>query len=97
MNGKNFMKSAPARVRQTKNTKIRSTNFGIASRAGKALRYELLPVLPFPKDKLMQSKFSGAICNWLQLQSMQSLKPSDELPHIYNFDFNISYFFQVTI
>lgn len=82
-------RSAPTHIRQTAKTKIRSTNFGIASRAGKTLRSELLPVLAFPKDKLMQSRFSGAIAKWLQLEDVQNLLPAEDLGNLYNFRFNL--------
>ncbi len=88
MNEKYYVRTAPDNVKQSKNTKIRSTNFGIAARAGKALRNGLLPVIPFPRDKHVQSKFSGAISKWLQLHSLQSLQPVDSIPYIADFQFN---------
>ena len=67
---------------------MRSTNFGIAARAGKALRSELLQQLPFPLDKAMQSKFSGAIAKWLGPQSVNQLHPLEDMEYIINFEFN---------
>jgi hypothetical protein len=94
MNDKYYYRAVPSGVNQSDGTKIRSNNFGIASRAGKALRNELLKVIPFPKDKSMQSKFSGAIAKWLQLHSLQSLQPAEDMPYIYNFGFNKDTAFQ---
>ena len=86
--GKTCVRMVPKNTRQSKGTKMRSTNFGIAARAGKALRSELLQQLPFPLDKAMQSKFSGAIAKWLGLQSVNQLHPLEDMEYIINFDFN---------
>lgn len=83
-----FARSVPGKVKQTDNTKKRSTNFGVASRAGKALRSLLLPVLPFPKDKIMQGRFSGAISKWLQTNNAAAVQPVDDVPFLQNFNFN---------
>ncbi len=60
-NGNYFARIAPDKVKQTAPTKTRSKNFDIAFSAGKTLQKLLLPSLPFPKDKKMQSRFLGAI------------------------------------
>lgn len=73
---------------ESKDTKVRSTNFGIAARTGKALRSALFQQLPFPLDKTMQSKFSGAIAKWLGLQSLAQLQPVEDMQYVYNFRFN---------
>jgi len=69
-------------------TKVRSRNFGVAAAAGKALRQLLLPVLPFPKDRRMQIRFSGAIAQWLH--DPATIPPADKLPFVNNFQFNTS-------
>lgn len=88
--GTYIARARPAQVKQSAATKVRSRNFGIAARAGKALRQSLLPALPFSKDKLMQSRFSGAIAQWLQLQSPESMAPATAIPCVSNFCFNES-------
>ena len=82
------MRTAPAKVRQTKATKIRSSNFSIAVGAGKALRNLLAPAIPFPRNKKMQNLFGGAIMKWLQLQTPEQLAPATSLPYLNNFQFN---------
>jgi hypothetical protein len=73
--GQNLVRSMPARIKQTGNTRTRSRNFGLAATAGRVLRSHLEKVLPFPKDKKMQSRFSGAISRWLGISDVASLLP----------------------
>jgi hypothetical protein len=86
--GKWISRSAPAKVKQTKAMKTRSTNFGIASAAGKHLRHLLEPVLPFPKDKKMQNSFSGTIALWLKLQAKNAIAPSQDIEALNGFNIN---------
>jgi len=85
---KYYSRTLPAMVRQSADIQIRNTNFNIASKAGNILYNGLLPAVPFPKDRQMQSKFSAAIARWLQLQSIEDIHPQDEIPYIHNFQFN---------
>jgi hypothetical protein len=86
--GSFFARSMPVKVRQSASTKMRSKNFGIASSTGSALRSLLLPVLPFPKDRVMQNRFAGAIARWLQLSNVEGLQPASNLPFVNGFNFN---------
>lgn len=86
--GQTIYRSKPVQVKQSVGMRARSLNFGVASMAGRALRNLLLPVLPFPKDKLMQSRFSGAICKWLRTTLINKLAPAGRLPYITGFQFN---------
>ncbi|HLP39772.1 hypothetical protein [Lacibacter sp.] len=87
-NGRHIARSVPDKVRQTDATKQRSKNFGIASAAGKPLRGLLAPVLPFPKDRSMQVRFSGVLAKWLALQQVHELVPQRPLPFVTGFCFN---------
>lgn len=58
---KYYARTAPARVRQTKATKKRASEFGKASRVGKSLRQQLLSVIPFPADNKMQTRLVSAL------------------------------------
>ena len=82
-----YARAAPGKIKQAPKTKIRSTNFGIASRAGKALRDGLADALPNTKDRQMQSRFSGAIAKWLGLQSVKTLTGPAEIPGLFLFMF----------
>lgn len=88
VSGKSFARAMPVQVRQTAATKKRSTNFGIAQRAGAVLRSMLQQLLPFAKDKDMQRRFSGAISQWLALGNINTLPPQEELAYISHFSFN---------
>lgn len=81
-------RSAPAKVKQTAAMKTRSSNFGLASAAGRQLRRQLETVLPFPRDKNMQNRFSGAIALWLKLQKKSSIAPDSDIPELSGFNFN---------
>jgi len=75
-------------IKQTAATKKRGINFGIAARAGKALRSGLSPAMPNPKDRSLQSRFSGAIAKWLGQSEVESLQPKDNLPFLSFFPFS---------
>ena len=90
LNGGYYARSVPAKVKQTKATKIRSSNFAVAVRTSRLLRCLLKDALPFPKDKLMQNRLNGAIMNWLKLQTPAHLQPAANLPFIHDFQFNPS-------
>lgn len=74
-------------IKQTEGTKKRGTNFGIAARAGKILRKGLIPAMPNPKDRSVQSRFSGAVAKWLGQSDVETLSPSNNLFYISNFPF----------
>ena len=81
-------RSRPRRYKQTAGTKAAQNSFGIASRAGKVLRRNLVTIMPFPKDKKLQSKFSGEITKWLKTTSIQNLNPINSIPFLKSFAFN---------
>lgn len=86
--GDNYVaRSLPAQMPQTEATKARSRNFGMAAAAGRILRSYWQGLLPNPKDKNMQSCFSGAIAKWLAQTSVQELPPQENLPFISGFSF----------
>jgi hypothetical protein len=80
-------RSLPAQMPQTETTKARSRNFGVAAAAGRILRSYWQQLLPNPKDKNMQSRFSGAIAKWLGQTNVQELPQQENLPFINGFCF----------
>ena len=86
--GKWIARSAPGPIKQSSNTKKRNQNFGVAATAGRLLREQLGNGIPFPKDKLMQSRLSGAIIKWLGKEPVANLAPQQNLPYISGFSFN---------
>ncbi len=85
------VRTVPQRVKQTKATKARGKQFGLASRAGKALRHRLEPSIPFPSDNNMQTRLVTAIYRYIQLIEKTSDEPSDGLPYIDGFQFTTGY------
>lgn len=86
--GAYMARSLPAVVKQSAATQIRSKNFGIAAAAGKSLRQLLQPILPFPKNRVMQIRFSGAIAQWLGLEHVATLPVTHTVPVVSQFNFN---------
>ncbi len=84
---KNCVRIKREGIQQTVATKIRSENFGIASRVSSHLRKGLYAVIPAPKNRSMQSRFSGAIAKWLRLCDVDTLPPCDVAPYITGFQF----------
>ncbi len=80
-------------IQQTPATKIRSLNFGIASKAAASLRRGLTAVIPNPLDRKMQSRFSGAIAKWLGLSNVHELSAGEVTSCISNFGFSDGYTF----
>jgi hypothetical protein len=87
-NGKYYAREKRNRIAQTPATKRCGGNFGKASGMGKILRPLLEPVLPFPKDQVMQRSFSGAINSWFSSNDIGSLSPQTSLPFLNAFSFN---------
>ena len=75
-------------IKQTAATKKRGVNFGIAARAGRGLRAGLKSAMPNPKDRSVQSRFSGAIAKWLGQSDVEDLLPNDKLPFLSSFPFS---------
>jgi hypothetical protein len=74
-------------IKQTLATKKRGVNFGVAARAGKALRVGLAKAIPNPRDRSMQSRFSGAIAKWLGVSNVSDLQPCAALLYVSSFPF----------
>jgi hypothetical protein len=90
---KNCARIKRTRIQQTDATKIRGINFGIASKACKALRGGLTAAMPFPKNRSMQSRFLGVIAKWLGQSNADTLLPDDAVPYISTFSFTTGYSF----
>jgi hypothetical protein len=90
-NGKNFARIAPAEFERTAPMKARSQNFGLASRNGRILRRMLAGLLPFPKDKSMQSRFSGIISRWMGKREVKDIAAEKNIVYLSDFQFNDKY------
>jgi hypothetical protein len=85
--GTYMARSLPATVKLSAATKVCNGNFGMASACGKSLRQLLQPVLPFPKDRRMQIRFSGAIAKWLGADAAATIPPITPIPFVHQFRF----------
>jgi hypothetical protein len=83
---KYYARSVPGRIRQTKATKKCATEFGKASGAGKMLRQQLLPVIPFPADNKMQTRLVSGLLSWLR-SGFDPEQPCDPVPFLNDFRF----------
>jgi len=76
VNGKNYVRSFPEKVRQSQATKARATLFGQASTLGAIIRNQLPGIMPFPKDKHMQTRLVTALYQWLvQMKNQNNAEP----------------------
>ena len=74
MYGKKFVRTMPSRVKQTKATKARATEFGKASTIGAGIRSGLNPVIPDASDRKMQIRLVSVVFQWLnQLSDVKSI------------------------
>lgn len=83
---KYYARTVPSKVKQTKATKKRASEFGVASRAGAILRQQLLPVIPFPADNKMQTRLVSCLFGWLRSE-FDPNQSCDPVPFIDNFCF----------
>ena len=81
MYGKKYVRTMPSRVKQTKATKARATEFGKASTIGAMIRSGLNPVIPDASDRKMQIRLVGVVFQWLNrltdIKSIPGFQPSD--------------------
>ncbi len=87
---KYYARSVPGKVKQTKATKKRATEFGTASRMGKCLRQQLLPVIPFPADNNMQTRLVSTLFQWLR-SGYNRAQCCDPVPFVSSFQFTEGY------
>ena len=88
MNGKNVARMAPRKAKRTKPMKLRNRNFGIASRSAGMIRKTIGKALPFPANRSMQSRFSGAIAKWIGSREVKNILPETGIAFLMDFGFN---------
>jgi hypothetical protein len=66
MGSKFYTRSLPRKYKQTKRTKAKSSEFGMASTIGMLIRQNLGAVIFEPTDRNMQTRLVGEIYQWLQ-------------------------------
>ena len=80
-------RSLPCKYKQTKATKARAAEFGKAAKAGATLRSSLTPIIPFPQDNKMQTRFVTALLEWMRSDEFGKTKIASELVLISNIQF----------
>jgi hypothetical protein len=83
-----YLRYMPDKINQTGATRQSGANMGRASRMGAAFRKSFEPLLPQPKDRTAQNRFTGALKKWLQTKPFEQALPATALPHISGFEFN---------
>src|SRR5882757_8182548 len=66
MGDKYYSRSLPRKYKQTKGTKAKSAEFGMASTIGRLIRGNLKPVIFDTGDRKMQTRLVSEIYSWLQ-------------------------------
>lgn len=66
MDGKFYTRAAPRKYKQTKATKAKSSEFGMASTIGCIIRQNLESIIFNMYDRKMQTRLVGEIFTWLQ-------------------------------
>ena len=87
---KYYARALPGKVKQSRATKKRAAEFGTASRMGKCLRQQLLPVIPFPADNTMQTRLVSTLFQWLR-SGYDPAVPLDPVTFISGFQFTEGY------
>ena len=93
-NGKNLARIKPRPYKRTKAMKLRSANFGIASSGGRQLRKLLAGLIPFPENKSIQSKFSGAIYKWIGAREPSTIPAETNISWMTGFQLTDAIHFQ---
>ncbi len=66
MGGKYYMRAAPRKYKQTKETKARAKEFGRASTLGSIIRMEMGSLIFNPGNRKMQTQLVAQVFDWLQ-------------------------------
>lgn len=82
------IRTVPARVRQTDNTKLAATKFGLAVKSAAAMRSRLKPMLPDPANNAIRYELDGAFRKWLHTDPLEKAEPETMIPFFKHFSFN---------
>jgi hypothetical protein len=83
-----YLRYMPDKINQSQGTRQSVANMAYASRMGAAFRKSFEPLLPQPKDRLTQNRFTGALKKWLQTKPLEQALPVTMLPYLTGFEFN---------
>lgn len=81
------IRSIPAKVHQCAEVQANTKVNGASTTMAKSFRNMLERVLPYPRSFDMQTRFRGALRNWLKY-SRRSIQPPEAIPYLEQFSFN---------
>ena len=87
MGDKFYTRSVPRKYKQTKGTKAKSAEFGLASTIGRIIRQNLESVIFDMDDRKMQTRLVGEIFAWLQNARHEPASPETQ-PTLDQFKFS---------
>ncbi len=87
MYGKKYVRAMPEKVRQSKATKTKSTEFGRASTIGASIRRGLSLVISDNRDQKMQTRLVSVIYQWLNRMGTAKSVSGLLSPDLYSFPF----------
>ncbi len=87
-NGIHCMRTLPAKVRRSDNTKLAATKFGLAVKSAAALRAMLKPMLPDPTNNALRYDLDGVFRKWLHTDPLKKAEPESGIPYFHDFSFN---------
>lgn len=82
------MRTVPARVRQSDNTKVAASKFGLAVKSAAIIRSMLKPVLPDPANNATRYELDGAFRKWLHTDPLEKGEPENNISFFEDFSFN---------
>jgi hypothetical protein len=82
-----YTRSAPRKYKQTKGTKAKASEFGMASTIGKVIRQNLETVIFDTSDNKMQTGLVREIFVWLQFARKEPASPTTQ-PRLEDFNFS---------
>jgi hypothetical protein len=83
-----YCRSVPKKYKQTKATKVKASEFGMASTIGRVIRENLETIIFNKADTKMQTRLVGDIFQWLQVARYMPAS-SVTTPHLDRFIFSI--------
>ncbi len=88
-NGKYFMRTKPAAVKQSKKSRQASGHFGQAAKLGTPLRKAFAPLYPAGENRPLMYRLNSALQNWVQ-NKPGGLAGIHSIPELKDFQLNIA-------
>jgi hypothetical protein len=86
--GIHCIRTVPARVRQTDNTRQAASRFGLAVKSASVLRAMIKPVLPDPANNAIRYDLDNAFRKWLHTDPLEKTEQESMMPFFKDFSFN---------